>query len=372
MSIPSVNTDIYITETDTRAITPTHKHHNSSSPCIIQSNGELDDISWWSSMPLRYWETQKHEINNNTIEATQSFHLVLIRHAESTNNQLTDIMFDKLHITTQLHTNNNNNYNNEHKTNDDINTLNHEDLMNQYNLKRSTDPDLSALGYQQSIQLIQHQLFHTINLNGLISQNRIKFICSPMRRAMLTSVPLLKHYNITATVDVDYTERGGAFNTVYDNMTQQYMNTAVAGRSRSEMEHEFSSTHNCDAVPETGWWTQHCTITDDVEGDELFYIRLERIVKQLKSTCKQYAINYRQSIQNKSINIQPDFYFVMCHGDLIDELLSRLLGCTARRYVFYTSNTAAAHVELIYMGTVNGEDKIEARIRGTNIQPNKI
>lgn len=42
-----------VSDNDDRPPTPTHKHRTNTEPCTVDSNGELDDVEWWSSMPLR-------------------------------------------------------------------------------------------------------------------------------------------------------------------------------------------------------------------------------------------------------------------------------------------------------------------------------
>ena len=130
--------------------------------------------------------------------------LYLIRHAQSTNNALTNRM------------------------------------------DRGHDPTLTELGQQQAqcLAAYMHQRY------TLADGRPIVLYVSPMWRTLQTAAPVAEALGVTPSVWADIHERGGVY--AYDPATGEAV--GAPGKTRSEMAAEFPSYALPPEVGEDGWW----------------------------------------------------------------------------------------------------------------------
>jgi broad specificity phosphatase PhoE len=306
------------------------------------------------------------------IPRNSCYNLLLIRHAESTNNVLAEEMQTKyamnvysLHAATEL--------------------------MQEYERNRSSDPGLSSLGHKQAQFLLQHPYLQELRLLHLVAANRVEMICSPLRRTIETSLPLLieaqklrnQHNNaFRAQLLADICERGGCYRTEFDDAGKQ-INIRLLGSTRAQLNQQYGSTHNAEKIKEQGWWQQ------TEQGEEKmheFHDRVNRAIEFIKQQALNYCLfhnNYKNnsSSNNKSnsptnsTNLPPDFEVLFTHADFIDGFLVRLLQLpNVPQYIFYSANTSVTHIEFELPpvpqkdGVYSTQD-LQVRIRCSNSKP---
>lgn len=268
----------------------------------------------------------------NTAKNPALMHLLFIRHAESKNNVIAEM------ITKELGANPYGPNNNGH-------------ALAEYDRRRSMDPELSPLGQKQAGLLPHHPHLLDIHFEHLAAAGRVRVITSPMQRAILTSRPLLAsvHPPLRATMVADVCEKGGSYT------RKDGQNVADPGKGRSALAALWGSTHDVPAaIPEHGWWQTHCKGEEDSEA---FEQRLLRAKEWIHGLVEAYKADPATT---------PDYTLIVSHADFIDAILTKLLGLPAghAKYVFYSSNTSISHVEFDV-----SEVKPAVRIRGCNIKP---
>jgi broad specificity phosphatase PhoE len=142
--------------------------------------------------------------------------LYLIRHAQSTNNVLTDLR------------------------------------------QRTYDPDLTDLGYQQAQHLATYLAQSAEMPTGVFGTERhagdtafrfTHLYCSAMQRTLLTTQPLAQALGLQPQVWLDLHEIGGLFLDDGEGRT-----TGFGGITRSQAQARFPGYHLPDGLTEAGWW----------------------------------------------------------------------------------------------------------------------
>lgn len=110
-------------------------------------------------------------------------------------------------------------------------------------LDRHYDPDLTELGYRQADRLADYLA------NEQHPYRFTTLYCSPMRRAMLTTRPVAAALGLTPQVWTDVFEYGGIYLQDKDNNK-----TGYPGLTRAAMQAEFPNFVLPDTVTEKGWW----------------------------------------------------------------------------------------------------------------------
>lgn len=159
--------------------------------------------------------------------------LYIIRHAQSTNNALSD---DRL---------------------------------------RHYDPPLTDLGKQQADIVAQHLAnSHPPAIeNGHVKQGYglTRLYCSAMHRALQTAQPIAQAMGLAAEVWVDIHEQGGLYLEPELGRYQGY-----PGKTRAEILSEFQDYLLPELITEQGWWT------GTYEDDATSYVRALRVASQLR------------------------------------------------------------------------------------------
>jgi broad specificity phosphatase PhoE len=266
-------------------------------------------------------------------------HLLFIRHAESSNNVLAE------QITAEL----------------GINPYGPHagaDVMAEYDKRRLCDPHLSALGEAQASLLPKHPHLLDLHFDALSQAGRVRVITSPMKRAILTSIPMIKTYKLPrAQLVADMCEKGGSYTSIRD-ASGAPQNKADPGLNAAELDRLYHATHDSKGIREDGWWHTTCVGSED---NEAFEERLQRAKAWIENEVEQYAKDPSN----------PDYMVIVSHADFIDSMLTKLLQLQNHaKYVFYSSNTAISHVEFEVRPDADGKKQSPwVRIRGTNIKP---
>ena len=280
-------------------------------------------------------------------------HVLLVRHAESTNNILAEQITAELGI-------------NPYGPNSGA------EVMAVYDRRRTADPALSPLGLRQADLLPIHPHLQDVRLEQLAAQGRVRVVTSPMQRAILTSLPLLKVINeaaaagnpdatpLRATLIADVCEKGGSYKLKHDAAGVAF-NEAWGGAGRAQLHELWGATHDASGIREDGWWSTSCPGAED---DAAFEERLQRAESWLRSLVHLYAVD----------PVQPDYHIIVSHADFIDAILTRILKLHSHgKYVFYSSNTSISHLEFEVNkrpdAPADAEPHVVVRVRGTNIKP---
>lgn len=215
--------------------------------------------------------------------------LYLIRHAQSTNNTLTD------------------------------------------ETQRVRDPSLTDLGQRQAQILAQH-------LASGLTPERVKYnsvedtasgqrhgygltrlYCSPMRRALQTTQPISQVLGLTPEVWVDTHEQGG----IYLDHGEEIGRVGYPGLTRAEILAEFPDFSLPEAITEQGWWRN---------GYEEWPV------------CQGRAIKVARQIRHWGTN--EERVGLVSHGGFLDALLKALFNQLPSRDMFYHHyNTAITRLD---------------------------
>ena len=224
-------------------------------------------------------------------------HLYIIRHAQSTNNALTD------------------------------------------QRQRVKDPPLTELGHLQAKAVAQH-LTSGVNLEQRVGVSEedttirarrgykiTHLYCSAMYRALQTAQPISEALELVPAVWPDIHEHGGIF---LDHEDERGT-VGYPGMTRAEILAEFPNYYLPAEIGEAGWWH------DGREDWPDCYARAIRV-----------AIELRKRADN------DDYIAIVTHGGFIDSLLKALTNQLPTRGVYYHHfNTALTHVEFYTSGHIS-------------------
>jgi broad specificity phosphatase PhoE len=272
---------------------------------------------------------------------SSGFHVVFIRHGESSNNVISSQLQRELEAS---------------------GTFSPHEFRRLYDTKRSPDPSLSLLGHVQADRLLAHPHLIQLPLIQLAKENRISFICSPLTRNIETSLPLIRlshsfGHSVRGTILSDFCEKGGFYyppaplqqgereQNQTKNEKKKYPNHRALGHGREYFSSCYGSTHDCDEIAMDGWWNlDH----PEEEQQEEFEKRLERIGNKIIKQANSYWTAYETCLSSLSSFTCRDYLFIISHGDLMDQVTRKLLQIPKQAKVeFHYANTGIAHFELV-------------------------
>jgi 2,3-bisphosphoglycerate-dependent phosphoglycerate mutase len=223
--------------------------------------------------------------------------LYIIRHAQSTNNALTDLR------------------------------------------RRVYDPPLTDLGHRQAEVTARHLAVGS-DLRGALAPNGrphgypiTHLYCSAMHRSLQTTAPIAARLDLAPTVWTDIHESGGIYLDSDDGSSVGY-----PGKTRAEILAEFPNFVLPDAVSDQGWWTG---AREEVDAS---VARAARVAADLR---------HRQAA--------TDVVAIVSHGDFIDLLLRAIFGQSPQTPMYYYHHNTAisrlafeshGHVEVSYLNRI--------------------
>ena len=209
--------------------------------------------------------------------------VILIRHAESSNNVLNDIYIDE-----------------------------------EYDAIRQPDPDLSDHGRLQATYLGRH-LAANPRLYNISNSNNNSVYCSAMHRALKTADFIGKEIGVSCEVWPDIFEIEGCHK----------KSVPFTGKSKSEIQTLFPNTKLPPECTEEGWF-----LLDRIETHEEAWERAGRVIQKLHLMASE------DIYKGKTVAI-------VSHGLFLDYLLGRLVGRDMRGSPkFSYSNTGVSFVVL--------------------------
>ena len=238
----------------------------------------------------------------------------LIRHAESYNNTLYDVI--------------------KAKYGDDVS----DSVVDDEEVKlRDKDPTLSDRGFRQAEALGAH--FYSTYMSGT-DVKEVQVYSSPMYRCLLTTKSLISSHpldKIKVSVVPNLYESGGCFDYIPKGDGTYITQGFPHGRhNASEIVSNFD--YDC-SLMEDGWYNG-----DKKETNERFFGRVEEIVGWIWS--QHDAV--RESANRNII--------IVAHGNLISGLINRLLSNSPVNGIVASCNTGVSHLQL-FTSIINGVDR---------------
>ncbi|MBI1800624.1 MAG: histidine phosphatase family protein [Chloroflexi bacterium] len=191
---------------------------------------------------------------------------------------------------------------------------------------RDSDPPLTALGEQQA-EVVARHLAETADLENPWSNHRRvgrgygidHLYCSPMARALQTAQPVGDALGLNPEVWVDIHEQGG----IYLNHGEERGKVGYPGKSRGQMLDQFPSYILPDAVGDEGWWTGDY---EDLAGCHRRVLRVAEALRRQASGDERIAL--------------------VTHGTFIDVLLKALVNQLPDAPLFFPQyNTAITRID---------------------------
>ena len=209
--------------------------------------------------------------------------LYLIRHGQSSNNQLGD----------------------------ELKAETSSPAMDAYMAQRVAEPPLTVKGEQQAARLGKY----------LADQPITRLFCSPMLRTMQTMQPVADALNREPAVWVDLHEHGGIFERKGLNADP----VGLPGLGRARMAEEFPG-FRLDGIGEDGWWFGG---EEDREG---CHARALRVSETLHRMAGELA--------------EEDLIAAVSHGTFMDSLLKGIVGrLPGNEFYFNHHNTGITRVD---------------------------
>jgi 2,3-bisphosphoglycerate-dependent phosphoglycerate mutase len=192
------------------------------------------------------------------------------------------------------------------------------------------DPPLTELGWQQARALADYVANHT-NVDVWVEQppetrevmkgfGITRLFCSPMRRALETTLPISVALDLPAEVWKDTHEHGGLFLEASDGIIEGF-----PGMIRSEMQSAFPNYVLPPDITESGWWNP----ADKNEDNERCIARAIRVADVLRlqgGSAQRIAL--------------------VTHGTFADRLIKALLNILPGHLVgFAHYNTAITRID---------------------------
>lgn len=222
------------------------------------------------------------------------------------------------------------------------------DLSN-YDSMRKNDPALTEFGFEQSQQLVSHEILESKNLRDLSKAGRVRMFTSPMRRAILTSIPLAAHLGLRVSVHPSIVEHGGCYDWI-----DPVGNVSQPGSTREQLMNEFGSSHNFDLVDRRGWWFDGHQACAGKETTEYFEKRVEQ--------ARQWLIDeaWRFKLQHQAGMPAADHLVLVSHGLFLNHLLIRLLQLpeylhTSRCFYLYNCSVSVLEIDFLDEGILSRE-----------------
>lgn len=206
----------------------------------------------------------------------------------------------------------------------------------EYMAQRSADPVITELGQRQAKRLADHLACETIPEshhetrpdNGNGGYHLTHLYCSPMRRALQTSLPIAQALGLNPEVWVDIHEHGGMFHGNPRNGGELVIHP---GLTRAEMQQEFPDCVVPNQVTEEGWWAS------GYEDSAGCYARAVRVANDLRHRAQ---VERAQKVESRLA--------LVSHGTFLDALIKALLNQPPERETFYFHyNTAISRLDFM-------------------------
>ncbi|MBX3011540.1 MAG: histidine phosphatase family protein [Caldilineaceae bacterium] len=225
--------------------------------------------------------------------------LFLIRHAQSTNNELAERV-----------------------------------KLEEYMDQRSPEPPLTEAGHRQA-QLVAEHLASTTYPesaqeagNGQQGYGFSRLYCSPMLRTLQTTRPISQALGVQPQVWIDIHEHGGIFH----GDPQKGPVTQCYGLTRQEIVDLYPDYQLPEGIAEKGWWPGGY---EEMEG---CYERAQRVAVQLREW---------------GATLPDDRIALVAHGTFIDALLKAILGQDFAGQLYYSHyNTAITRLDFTPRGFI--------------------
>ncbi len=232
--------------------------------------------------------------------------LFIIRHAESANNRLAiDLTYEE------------------------------------YMTQRSPDPDITELGKRQA-QLLADHLAHAdapeshhepAPGNGSGGYHLTHLYCSPMLRALQTSLPITQALGMQPEVWIDIHEHGGIFQ---GNPRNGEPLTIHPGLSRAAIQAAYAGYLLPDLITDKGWWTSSY---EDTPGCNA---RAMRVARDLRRRARDERA---QDIESRIA--------IISHGTFVDALIKAFFNQLPDREIYYFHyNTAITRLDFMPNGAI--------------------
>ena len=194
---------------------------------------------------------------------------------------------------------------------------------------RLCDPPLTATGEAQAVRVAAHlaalsgsfadQEYPQASTNTFGYQIGMLF-CSPMLRALQTTVPIAKALGVTAQVWIDVHEQYGIWLDEGDGRGP----TGRPGMSREEIEDRFPDYDLPDEIGGSGWWNR------PPETEAQWQARATRVAEALWDRFGESEVRAG----------------IVGHGGFTNELLHELLGRNSLPGVYFShQNTAISRLD---------------------------
>lgn len=229
--------------------------------------------------------------------------VILVRHAESFNNCLYDIIKEKFGI--------------------DVNDARYLEKEGEL---READCGLSPRGHEQVFHLEEYFKKHSSKF--FKDLGKVAIYCSPMRRCLLTCAGVSKGLNLPVTIVPNLYESTGCFKHLEDGSS-----VGISGSTSEQIEAEFPQ-YRCMPGMENGWYK-----LDRMETFEEFRDRGKLLVDWIWSL-------HDQELESQG----AEDVVVVCHGNVMSAVMSGLMKGNS---LIVHNNSAFSHLQLMTME--NGE-----------------
>ncbi len=205
-----------------------------------------------------------------------------------------------------------------------------------YMLQRSHDPTITELGVRQAERLAAH-LAGTPPADappgGKGSYGITHLFASPMLRTLQTSQPVVKALGLKPAIWNDIHEHGGIF--VGNPHTGENF-LAHAGLTRLDITRDYPDYELNDEIGEDGWWKGGY---EDIAG---CYARAIRVARELRRRAHAELEGGTKSV-----------VAIVSHGTFIDSLIKALLSqIPENRYFYFHNNTAITCIDFAQHDTL--------------------
>jgi broad specificity phosphatase PhoE len=207
-----------------------------------------------------------------------------------------------------------------------------------YMQQRSPDPVITELGVRQAQRLAAHlggEPPADAPPAGKGSYGITHLYCSPMLRTLQTAQPIVKTLGLKPSIWIDIHEHGGMF---MGNPHTGENFKIHAGLTSKEIARDYPDYELNEAIGEDGWWKSGY---EDIAG---CYARAIRVARELRRRAHAELESGTKSV-----------VAIISHGTFIDSLIKALFSQIPENQFFYFHNNTAitcidfAHHDTLFM-----------------------
>lgn len=212
----------------------------------------------------------------------------------------------------------------------------------EYMQKRSADPVITELGVRQAERLAAHLAGEPPAGSPPGAKGRYAIThlyCSPMLRTLQTAKPIVAALGLRPSIWIDIHEHGGMFNGNPHTGENFLLHT---GLTRLDISRDYPEYELNDAIGEDGWWKSGY---EDIAG---CYARAIRVARELRRRAHDELEGDTKAV-----------VAIISHGTFIDSLLKALFRQIPENHFFYYHNNTAitcvdfAPHDLVYLRYLN-------------------